>query len=57
MKASDSLWTSLARDADLYKLVDVENTMRTFSEEKLIEWCDLVEKYDLNKQCYFLCDI
>lgn len=52
-EASDSVWTSMARDADLYKLVDVQNSLRMFSDEQLLEWCDTVNKFELNKQCYF----
>lgn len=52
-EASNAIWTSTARDVDLYKIVDVENTMRSESEEDLLKWCEYVDKYDLRKQCYF----
>lgn len=52
-EATNSIWTSSARDVDLYKIVDIENTMRTFSKEELMTWCDYINKFELNKQCYF----
>lgn len=52
-EATDSIWTSGASDVDLYKIIDIQNTFREYSREELIEWCKTVEKYELNKQCYF----
>ncbi len=52
-EASNSLWTSTARDVDLYKLVDIENTFRKYSGNQLIDWVHSVQKYSLNDQCYF----
>ena len=50
-EATNSIWTSSARDVDLYKIVDIENTLRGYGE--ILSWCKYVEKYKLNKQCYF----
>lgn len=52
-EASNSIWTSRARDVDLYKVIDIQNTLRTLSRDDLINWCNYVKKYQLNKQCYF----
>jgi hypothetical protein len=52
-EASNSIWTSSARDVDLYKVVDIHNTLRCYRKEELLDWCKYVEKYQLNKQCYF----
>ncbi len=52
-EASNSIWTKDARDVDLYKLVDIENTFRTFTDEQMFEWLDTIRKFDLQRQCYF----
>lgn len=52
-EASNSIWTSSARDVDLYKIVDIQNTLRSYRREELLNWCKYVEKYQLNKECYF----
>lgn len=52
-EASNSIWTSNARDVDLYKIIDIQNTLRSYRKEELLDWCKYVEKYQLNKQCYF----
>ena len=52
-EASDSIWTSKGRDVDLYKLVDLQNSLRLFKDEQLLIWCDAINKFELNKQCYF----
>lgn len=52
-EATDSLWTSIARDVELYKIIDIENTLRMRSREELFIWCKYVDKFGLNKQCYF----
>ena len=52
-EASNSIWTEEARDVDLYKLVDIENTFRTFTAEQMFEWLDTIRKFDLQRQCYF----
>lgn len=52
-EASNSIWTKDSRDVDLYKLVDIENTFRTFTDEQMFEWLDTIRKFDLQRQCYF----
>ncbi len=52
-EASNSIWTKDARDVDLYKLVDIENTFRTFTDDQMFEWLDTIRKFDLQRQCYF----
>lgn len=52
-EASNSIWTSRARDVDLYKVVDIENTIRNYSTDELIKWLDYVHKYSLEKQCFY----
>lgn len=52
-EASNSIWTKDARDVDLYKLVDIENTFRTFTDKQMFEWLDTIRKFDLQRQCYF----
>ncbi len=52
-EASNSIWTKDARDVDLYKLVDIENTFRIFTNEQMFEWLDTIRKFDLQRQCYF----
>lgn len=52
-EASNSIWTKDARDVDLYKLIDIENTFRTFTEDQMFEWLDTIRKFDLQRQCYF----
>lgn len=52
-EATNSLWTSKARDIDLYKLVDIENSFRQYTYEKMIEWVKTIEMYNLEKQCYY----
>ena len=52
-EATNSIWTIGGRDVDLYKIIDIENTVRDYSEEELINWCEYVRKYHLNRQCYF----
>lgn len=52
-EASNSIWTTSARDVDLYKIVDIQNTLRNYRKEELFEWCKYIDKYHLNKQCYF----
>lgn len=52
-EASNSIWTSNARDLDLYKLVDIENSFSQFTPEQLYEWCEKVKMYELERPCYF----
>lgn len=52
-EASDSIWTSGASDVDLYKIVDIQNSFREYGRDELLEWCKTIDKYELNKQCYF----
>ena len=52
-EATDSIWTSRASDADLYKIVYVQNSFREYSRDELLDWCKIIDKYELNKQCYF----
>lgn len=52
-EASNSIWTSRARDVDLYKLVDIENTIRSYTVEQMSKWPEIVKKFQLEKQCYF----
>ncbi|MBP3450158.1 MAG: nucleotidyltransferase family protein [Spirochaetaceae bacterium] len=52
-EASNTIWRKGARDVDLYKLVDIENMFRSYTENQLYEWIDSVRKFNLEKQCYF----
>lgn len=52
-EATNSLWTSKARDIDLYKLVDIENSFRQYTYEEMMEWVKTIKKYNLEKQCYY----
>lgn len=52
-EASNSIWTSRVRDVDLYKLVDIENSLRLYSREELLKWTEMIKKFELEKPCYF----
>lgn len=52
-EASNSIWTSRVRDVDLYKLVDIENSLRVYCKEELLKWTETVKKFNLEESCYF----
>lgn len=52
-EASNSLWVDTGRDLDMYKIIDIENTIRQFSEEQMVFWVDVVKKFGLEKPCFF----
>ena len=52
-EASNSLWIDKLRDVDLYKVVDIENTIRSYSKEQMKQWITVVQHLKLEKQVYF----
>ena len=53
-EASNSLWLDKLRDVDLYKIVDIENTIRSYSQEQISQWVDMVQKLKIKKEGYFM---
>ncbi len=53
-ETTNTLWTDTHRDLEIYKLVDIENTIRTYSIDDLNKWIDTASKFKLEKQCYFM---
>lgn len=51
-ETTDFLWVNKSRDLDLYKIVDIENTIRKFTDEELIEWTKAVKHFELEKKCF-----
>ncbi|RGF49417.1 hypothetical protein DW006_09680 [Eubacterium sp. AF36-5BH] len=52
-EASHSLWVSDKRDCMIYKLIDIENTIRSIGVDKLEKWIKEVSQFDCNREIYF----
>lgn len=52
-EGSHSIWISQKRDCMLYKLVDIENTIRSIGKEKLEKWCDDMSGYNCSEDIYY----
>lgn len=52
-EASHSLWVSDKRDCMLYKIVDIENTIRSIGADKLVEWVNSVQEFECNDYIFF----
>ena len=51
-EVSGDIWIREFRDIELYKLVDIENTVRTLKERDLVEWVESIKKYHLSKHVF-----
>lgn len=51
-ETTNVLWVNKARDLDLYKIVDIENTIRSFTDGELLEWTKAVKKFKLENKCF-----
>lgn len=51
-ETTNALWVNKVRDLDLYKIVDIENTIRKFTDEELVNWTGTVKRFELEKKCY-----
>lgn len=51
-ESTDTIWITRRSDVELYKLVDIENTMRSYKESELLIWIDVARKFRMQKQCY-----
>lgn len=52
-EASHSLWVSDKRDCMLYKIIDIENTIRAIGADKLEEWINSVKQFECDDYIYF----
>lgn len=52
-EASHSIWVSDKRDCMLYKIVDIENTIRSIGSDKLTEWVNTIGDFECSRQIYF----
>lgn len=52
-EATDSIWVNKSRDLDLYKIIDIENTVRQFTDYELTEWVRTVKTFEVEKKCYY----
>lgn len=52
-EASHSLWVSDKRDCMLYKIVDIENTIRSIGADKLVECVNSVQEFECNDYIFF----
>nr|WP_243283767.1 nucleotidyltransferase family protein [Clostridium thermobutyricum] len=53
-EASHSIWVSDKRDCMLYKIVDIENTIRSIGTDKLVEWVNSIKEFECNDYIYFI---
>lgn len=53
-ETTNTLWTDTHRDLEIYKLVDIENTIRKYTLEDLNKWLEIAFKFKLERQCYFM---
>ncbi len=53
-EATNSLWVNNRSDVLLYKIVDIVNCIKAHEDEfDVKEWCELVEKFELEQKCYY----
>lgn len=52
-EASHSLWVSDKRDCMIYKIIDIENTIRSIGYDKMEKWVDTVKCFNCDKEIYF----
>ncbi len=52
-EASHSIWVKDKRDCMLYKLIDIENTIRYLGVEKLQTWLDEIRKFGCDRDIFF----
>lgn len=52
-EATGEIWIKREKNIELYKLVDIENTLRKIDDNQLEYWYETVQQFNLQEVCYY----